>query len=445
MGERWAEEELQGINLGDERLNKRAVKLLNRLGDKPTASIPCACKGWAETQAAYRFFAHEEVGWEHLLAPHIACTHARMCGHAVVLCIEDTTELDFNGQAIQGLGTLSYAAQRGMYLHPIYAVSTQREPLGVLNAWMWVRGKETKSSRKLPPGEKESRRWVAGYERVAAYAAQLPDTRLVYVADREGDFIDVMARANELGTADWLIRSAQNRRVAGEQDKLWEGFEATHVVGEIGFTLPARKGQAARPVRQRISVKRCRLQKQGALIEVSAILAQEIDAPAGVTPIEWRLLTNRRADTLKAAMELINWYLCRWEIEIFFDILKNGCKVEALQLSTIERIELALALFMIIAWRVQMLMRLGRTCPEMACEVVFERQEWQAAYIVARQQIPEKPPSLNTVIRLIASFGGFLNRKGDGEPGAKTLWIGLQRVSDFASGIHAFQVAQNCV
>ncbi len=298
----------------------------------------------------------------------------------------------------------------------------------------------------MPPGEKESRRWVAGYERVAAYAAQLPDTRLVYVADREGDFIDVMARAHELGTpADWLIRAAHNRTVAGEQDKLWEGFDATHVVGEIGFTLPARKGQAARPVRQRISVKRCRLQKKGALIEVSAILAQEIDAPAGVTPIEWRLLTNRRADTLEAAMELINWYLCRWEIEIFFDILKNGCKVEALQLLSIERIELALALFMIIAWRVQMLMRLGRTCPEMGCEVVFERQEWQAAYIVAQRQISEKPPPLNTVIRLIASFGGFLNRKGDGEPGAKTLWIGLQRVSDFASGIHAFQVAKNCV
>ena len=132
-------------------------------------------------------------------------------------------------------------------------------------------------------------------------------------------------------------------------------------------------------------------------------------------------------------------------MEIFFDVLKNGCKVEALQLSSIERLELALALFMIIAWRVQMLMRLGRTCPEMDCEVMFERDEWQAAYIVARKPIPEQPPSLNTVVCLIASFGGFLGRKGDGEPGVKTIRAGLQRVMDFAAGIRAYKAGEICV
>jgi hypothetical protein len=108
---------------------------------------------------------------------------------------------------------------------------------------------------------------------------------------------------------------------------------------------------------------------------------------------------------------LTGWYRCRWKIEIFFDVLKNGCKVEALPLSTIGRLELALALFMIIPWRIQILMRSGRICPEMDCEVVFEREEWQAAYIVARKPIPNTPPSLNIVIRIIASFGCFLGRK----------------------------------
>lgn len=123
---------------------------------------------------------------------------------------------------------------------------------------------------------------------------------------------------------------------------------------------------------------------------------------------------------------------------MFFNVLKNGCKVEALQLLSIERLELALSLFMIIAWWIQRLMCLGRTCPEMDCETVFEREEWQAAYIVAKKPIPKEPPSLNTVIRLIADFGGFLGRKGDGEPGSKNLWIGLQRVMDFAAGIRAY-------
>ena len=64
---------------------------------------------------------------------------------------------------------------------------------------------------------------------------------------------------------------------------------------------------------------------------------------------------------------------------------------------------------------------------------------------MARKPIPETPPPLNTVIRLIASFGGFLGRKGDGEPGVKTIWIGLQRVYDFAAGIRAYKAGDICV
>ena len=447
MSQEWAEKELAGIDLGDARLNKRSVTLLDRLADKPTASIPHACNGWAETQAAYRFLAQEEIGWEDILAPHFNCTQQRMQGRPVVLCIQDTTELNFNGQQTEGLGTLNFAAQRGMYLHPTYAVSPEREPLGVLDAWMWVRDASKTASRSLPAGTKESCRWLEGYERLAELASLLPQTRLVYVADRESDFVDWMARASALGTpVDWLIRSTYNRKLVDQQEKLWDGFTEAHVLGELRFYMPARKGQKAREVVQQVSARRCTLQvPNGQPIEVTAVLAQETGAPDGVKPIQWRLLTNRAATTLEQSAELIDWYRCRWEVEIFFDVLKNGCKVEALQLSSIERLELALALFMIIAWRVQMLMRLGRTCPEMDCEVMFERDEWQAAYIVARKPIPLQPPSLNTVVRLIASFGGFLGRKGDGEPGVKTIWTGLQRVMDFAAGIRAYKAGEICV
>lgn len=449
----WAEQELAGINLGDERLNKRSVKLLGRLGEKPTASIPAACNGWSETQAAYRFLAQPEIGWEAILTPHFRCTQERMRGRPVVLCIQDTTELDFNGQEIAGLGKLSYTAQRGMYLHPTYVVSPEREPLGVLDAWMWVRGDDAKLSRALPAGTKESCRWVEGYQRLAEQAAALPDTRLVYVADREGDFIDLMVQADTLGTpVDWLIRSVHNRKVVDEQDKLWEGFDVQHALGEINFILPARKakrgqtGQKTRNVTQQLCVKRCTLRsRKGQRIDVTALLAQEMNAPDGCKPLVWRLLTNRRVDTLEEAAELVDWYRCRWEVEIFFDVLKNGCKVETLQLSRIERLELALALFMIIAWRIQRLMRLGRTCPEIDCEIVFDREEWHAAYIVAGKPVPKEVPPLNAVIRLIASFGGFLGRKGDGEPGVKTIWIGLQRVQDFAAGIRAYKAGDICV
>jgi hypothetical protein len=171
-------------------------------------------------------------------------------------------------------------------------------------------------------------------------------------------------------------------------------------------------------------------------MEVTALLAQEENPPNGAAPIEWLLLTNLPIDTAEQATEKLAWYLCRWQIEIYFRILKSGCKVEELQLEKLERLEPALAIYMIIAWRVLYMTMLGRECPELPCNVVFADEEWQAVYIVAkRQPPPEKPPSLDTMVRMIAGFGGFLNRKGDGFPGPQTLWIGLQRGRDFALAI----------
>ncbi len=66
---------------------------------------------------------------------------------------------------------------------------------------------------------------------------------------------------------------------------------------------------------------------------------------------------------------------------------------------------------------------------------LLETEEWQAAYILAKKPVPKAPPRLNEVMRLIARLGGFLGRKGDGEPGLKTIWLGMQRIMDFAAGI----------
>jgi hypothetical protein len=353
---------------------------------------------------------------------------------AVVLCIQDSTELNFNGQAISGLGPLTYEAQRGMYLHTTYAGTLAREPLGVLDAWRWAR--EPKDANGERGGVKESIRWTEGYERVAELVADLPTTRLVYVADREADIAALMAQARDLGPpADWLIRSQHNRALPGG-GKLWASVTAGAPLGEVGFTLPSRHGQKAREVRQQVWAKRVEVSdgKRGR-VAATCIVAREVDAPAGVKPLDWRLLTHREASTFEAAAELIDWYRARWEMELFFNILKNGCRVEALQLSTMERLERALALFMVVAWRIARLMRLGRTCPDLEAELLFDRDEWQAAFILNKKRVPTRPPRLNEVVRLVAKLGGFLARKGDGEPGAKTLWQGLQRVMDFAAGL----------
>lgn len=419
---------------------------MERFAADPMASVPKACHGWGETMGAYRFFGNDSVDWRDILAPHWQKSQQRMQAQPVVLCLQDTTGLDFNGQAAIGLGPLNYEAQRGMYLHATYAVTPQREPLGVLDAWMWAREKRDKFGKR--GGPKESLRWIEGYERIAEMAAELPNTRLVYVADREADLMALMLRAQEFGTpADWLIRAAHNRCLP-DGEKLWQRTADGKPVGEIAFTMGSRHGVKARTVRQQLWVQRVDLPAgKGKTVAATCIVAREFDAPAGVKPIEWRLLTNRAAANLDDAIELIDWYRARWEIETLFNILKNACRVEALQLSAVERLERALALFMVVAWRIAHLMRLGRTCPDLDAELFFDPDEIRGAYLLTRVKQPAKP-SLNEVLRLIARLGGFLGRKSDGEPGVKTIWLGLKEVHVAAKtlrGLRAVDDGDNCV
>jgi len=423
--------EFAGADMGDARLTKRLVKLADRLGDAPSASIPGACNGRAETQAAYRLFdqAREEkrgLGWEEVLAPHMARTETRMAEHPVVLCLQDTTELDFNGQDMDGLGRLSYEAQRGMYLHPTYVVTPQRLPLGIVDAWMWARPLEVS----------ESQRWIEGYARLAERAGHLPATRLVYVADREADILELMQRAHTLGhPADYLLR-AQHNRCLPQGGKLWPAVLAATPLGDIEFTLPERPNRPARAVRQTLHAHPVDLPDgQGGMMPVTCLIARETGVPEGQKAVEWRLLTNRVVATLEEAAQLIDWYRCRWEIETLFHVLKNGCRVESLQLGHVRKLELALAIYLVVAWRLAHLTRLGRILPELPASAVFEQTEWQAAWLLAEKPPPRKMPTLREVIRRIAMLGGFLARKGDGEPGVKTLWQGYTRLSSFVRGV----------
>ncbi|MEI2774248.1 MAG: IS4 family transposase [Candidatus Competibacter sp.] len=425
--------------LGDARRTKRLIRLVEDLSACPTDSIPVASGGWAETKAAYRLLDNPALEWREILEAHTQRTAERMQGHEMALCIQDTTELDFTSQpGIAGLGRLSYEAQHGLYVHPTLVVTPQGLALGGVDAGMWTR---------KPKGEvavKESVRWVEGYEIVADLAEQTPETRLVYVADREGDLRALMdASARRGHPADWLVRATHNRNTAAGE-KVWHRVEQTQALGEVEFTLPATPGRPARPVRQTLYRDTVTLpaRKGAPAVTVTAILAREERPPAGEQAIVWRLSTNRPAETLETVVELIDWYRRRWLVEIFFRILKSGCRVESLQLGTLERLERALVIYLIIAWRILHRVTWGRECPNLSCEVVFDPEEWQAAWIVARRtKPPDTPPPLGHMTRLIAGFGGFLGRKGDGPPGPKAIWEGMQKVYAFALGIAAVKQA----
>jgi hypothetical protein len=136
---KWAEEELKTLSLGDARLERRAALLAEQLWQRPGASIPQACGDWSQTQAAYRFLANEDTSGEAVLQAHAQASALRMAAHPVVLCLQDTTELEFDARQAQGLGPLSYEARKGLFVHPTYAVTPEREPLGLVNAWNWAR------------------------------------------------------------------------------------------------------------------------------------------------------------------------------------------------------------------------------------------------------------------------------------------------------------------
>ncbi len=424
----WSTREFSTLALGDARLENRAVKILKAMFNSPKSSLPEACCGWADTIAAYRFFMNKSVSPDKLLQAHSTSTVQRMqhSGSPIILCVQDTTELNFNGQQTEGLGRLSYDAQRGMYLHPTLCLTPERVPLGLTDAWMWARGKTKKPDQKTPT-IKESIRWVEGYERVAEMAASLPGQRLVYVADREGDLAALMHRAAQLEhPADWLVRAKHNRSLEGHE-KLWDKVDQQAAVASIRFTKSRKKGEKARQVCQEIKVLPCCLHTRSKTpVQVTLVQAKEINPPSGKPPLVWRLLTNRSIDSADQAIEVLDWYLCRWEIEMLFDVLKVGCEVEKLQLHHKDRIEKALILYLIVAWRVAYMMRLGRECPTLSAELVFDTLEWKAAYGLNDQPIPDSPLTLNEVVRQLAMLGGFLARKsvfGEAFSGYKTAFM----------------------
>jgi len=441
--------EIGSADLGDERLNRRLSLILRRLADQPEKSIPAAFHGWGETQAAYRFFANEKVDAEKILLPHREATLLRAQQHPVVLCVQDTSELDFTSRVkTEGLGPLNYQETRGLNIHPMLAITPESLCLGVLDLWQWVRdasdhgGKDRQNRLSRPLEQKESLRWVEGYKTVSAFQEQVGETRLVYMADRDSDLFELFEAAAQ-GQADWLIRAAQDRAVEGG-GLIWETVGQSPSWGQIEFNLPAGRGRSPRRAVQSLRATRVLLRapyrpdKKLEAVEVTVILAREDNPPAGEEPIEWLLLSNLAVASLEEAHEKVQWYLCRWQIEVFFKILKSGCKIEDLQLQSRERIEAALAVYLIVAWRVLYLTRLGRAVPDLSCEVAFSAQEWKAVYLVSkRQKPPLQPPRLSEILSLLAGLGGYLARKGDGPPGAKTIWIGLQRTRDFVLALQA--------
>ena len=451
----WAEEERGATNFGDARLAKRFTRLLTDMYDRSRNSIPAACGGWTETVAAYRFFNHENVDLEEVLSGHYQSSLARINACDVVLIPQDTTQLirevTQKDEVIKGIRVKDKIKT---FLHANVAFTPERVCLGVVAVDHWEReGKKNKAAQAMKPiEEKESLRWLEGYGMACAVQAQCPETLVVSVADRESDIYELFLETQtyEASTrAGWIVRSMHDRLVANEPDhKLRAYLEKTPIKGSTEFTLPANGKRKSRKVRQTIqaanvplkAISRCGGELEG--VEVHAILVKEQNPPKGERAIEWVLLTNLPIDTQEQIETIVKWYVCRWEIEIYFRVLKNGCQVQKLQLETIERFEVCLGIYLIITWRLLCMTMLAREYPDLPCDIIFEKDEWQSLYVTVKQETPpETPPPLDAAMDMIAKLGGYLGRASDGPPGAKTIWIGIQRMRDFTLAINGYKKA----
>jgi hypothetical protein len=444
----WAAHEFAGAALGDLRLQRRLVQMAQDFYARPQANLPQACGTRARTKAAYRLLDHDDLSLPQLLAAHFTSTVERMRDHAVVLAVQDTTSINYNShQETAGLGRIGTHKDgaQGLWLHDTMAFTPEGLPLGLLDAQVWARSRESFGKKalraQLPIEEKESFKWLASFAAAAAAQRELAHTQVVSVGDREADVYELFQLA--LRRADHphlLIRAEQDRRLSEGQNHLWETVAAQEIAGSQQVQASRRPGRAARVASLTVRFAEVELRppktvrRRGAPVRVWAVLAREEDPPPGVEPLEWMLLTTLPVRTAEEATEKLRWYTQRWQIEVYHRTLKSGCRIEERQLATARRLENCLAIDMVVAWRILHLTRLGREIPDLPCTVYFDDLQWQAlhGFIHRSPDPPAEPPTLRQAIRMVASLGGFLGRKGDGEPGTKSIWLGLQRLDDIS-------------
>jgi hypothetical protein len=442
----WIEAELGGANLGDARLTARLLQMTGTFYANPTAHIPEACGSAKATKAAYRFLDNEAVDWQAILQPHFEATRERLRDQDVVLVAQDTTTLNYSSLAkTQGLGPIGTSENiRGLIVHDTLAFTVKGLPLGLLNVQGWARkGIGSKHERHQKPiEEKESWKWVESYRAVSAVQKRCRKSRLVVLADREADIHEVFAEQTQTPYgAHLLIRAERSRNRRVDQDdecaNLWDLMQKRPVIGTREILVPPREDRAARRALLEVRTSPVTLHPPVRKADVPAVrawavLAREINPPREVEGLEWMLLTTVPVKKKEDAYERLEWYGRRWGIEVYHRILKSGCRVEKRQLGQARRLFNALAIDMVVAWRLYHLTSLGRETPEVPCTVYFTDSEWKALTTFANKtkQPPQAPPSLNEAVRLLSKLGGFHGRANDDHPGTEVLWRGMTRLAD---------------
>ena len=398
MESSWIDDELKGCTFVDQRLKKRYRKLVEQLSDGFGESIPMSCQDWASTKAAYRFFSNKNLSEEELLEGHFQSTHKRSKkASGPLLVLHDTSEFSYQRVYQEKIGITHKVASKkigsqkrtvcGLLMHASLAITTEGVPLGLSALKFWTRKKfkgtnalkNKINSTRIPIEQKESIRWI---ESLAQSTKRLGNSKnLVHIGDRESDIYEFFSEA-EKTESHFLIRLCVNRRTKEGLSTLTEEMAKAPRKGFYKTEYRDKKGNQVE-AKLEIRFKKITLQppigekqKRYPNISVVVIFAKEVGKVKGDRPrIEWKLMTNLPVSSLSNAIEKLQWYALRWKIEVYFNILKSGCKAEETKLRSAEGVTKLLSVFCILAWRVYWMTMISREDSKVLAKVVFTEIE----------------------------------------------------------------------
>ena len=444
----WAAQELGGASLG-----QRLVRIAHVQAQAPPESFPGAAQyDHAQVRGYYRSIdqpADSAVTPENMLAPHRQRTLERMRGQSAVLCIQDGTDLNFaaHGGCV-GLGQIGRnkgsEGTMGLHMHSTLVVNGEGIPLGVPQ--IQYDAPDGKAQRNKPLEERKTMRWIRGLRESSALAGELEGVRPVAVMDREGDVYAVFAEQQRLGNVDLLVRARHNQSRGKDRPKLFDWMRNEPVQGQLRIhvaRLSARVGtreQKAREARaERMAAVELRWRevelrdpnRRGERVRLNLVHVREEPQPEGAERLEWFLLTTLGVETQRDAEQVLEWYGLRWRIEDWHRVLKKGCKVQGLAHRRVERIERAVTVNALIAWRLTVMTLLGRDTPELPAETLFTELELAVLEDFAQERRLRRPDNLGRAVLTLAMLGGYLNysRKRYAAPGNQVLWKGYLRLA----------------
>jgi len=414
--EHWAQNEFGGAPLGDARLSKRLVSVAAAKAEVPDRAYSGVAKGdWPSVKAYYRMIDQPEesaLDMPNILLPHRDRTVRRMMGQKTALCIQDGSELDYSAlDKCKGLGEIGTnqtgASSRGLHLHSTLALAPNGLPLGVLRADCPARGNKSPEDNRrndhIPIEEKKTFIWIEHHRELVRLSAQMPNTQIIDICDREADFFELFDEQRRNPRVELIVRAKNDRPLEGIPLNLFETLRQAPLQSRVRVQVPRQSArpkkskQQARPKRpgrvadlavhyEHIQLRAPRHFKDKEPIDIWVVHAVEENPPKDTSPVEWFLLTTLNIASAEDAEQCLRWYCLRWRIEDWHRVLKTGCQIEKLAHGTAERLRRAIAINLVIAWRIMLMTLLGRETPNLPAEVLFSDIELRTLRAYAKKK-----------------------------------------------------------